>query len=77
MVNPYIAILMERYRQEKMQKEKEKSEANKIYEGCLNRCDILSGHSFWDKERLYECIDNCKRVYKKNTNNKILALTLK
>lgn len=75
MVNPYIAILMERYRQEKYQKEKEKTEADKIYEACLNRCDLMGGHSFWDKERLYECIDNCKRVYKRNTNNKLAGLT--
>ena len=60
MVNPYFIILMERYKNERADQQNKKNDKHKL---CLDRCALMGGHSFWDKERLYECIDNCKKTY--------------
>ena len=72
MINPYITILMDRYRQ-KNERANQQNKKNDKHKLCLDRCTLMGGHSFWDKERLYECIDNCKKTYSQKQRHKTLS----
>ena len=46
MINPYITILMDRYRQ-KNERANQQNKKNDKHKLCLDRCTLMGGHSFW------------------------------